>query len=522
MENACSKPEKASKFYLTTPIYYVNASPHIGHAYTTVIGDCIARFKRMKGFEVFYLTGTDEHGEKIKKAAEKNGKEVKNFVDEVSQNFVTLWKFLNVSYDFFIRTTDSFHIQVVQKSLQQLFEKGDIYKAKYRGFYCMPCELFWNESQIKEAGGCPDCKREVSEIEEDNYFFKMSKYESWLKEYLKANPDFVKPKIRYNEVMGFLDNNKLGDLCISRPKKRVSWGIPLPFDTEYVVYVWFDALLNYLSGVGFLGDDKRFKQLWPADIHLMAKDILKQHAVFWPIMLRALDLEQPRVVFAHGWWKIGEEKISKSRGNVVNPFELVQALGLKGAGVDALRYFLLREVPAGADGNFSWEALVSRTNSDLANDLGNLVYRTLNMAEKYFSGTVESKSLPVPEEFKAPFLDLETNYAQCMEELDFPGALEKIFKCISVMNKYIEDKKPWAMWKEKKEDDVRSFLAVLFEGIRIVAFYLYPFIPYSSASILRQVGIKKVDYNLTAAKWSGRLTFSISRESPLFPRIDVS
>ncbi|MDP2923453.1 MAG: methionine--tRNA ligase [Candidatus Omnitrophota bacterium] len=509
-----------SKFYLTTPLYYVNASPHIGHAYTNIISDCMARFRRLRGDEVFFLTGTDEHGEKIKKSAQNYAKETKVFIDEVVENFKDLWKELNISYDFFIRTTDSFHSDTVKEVIRTLHKKGDIYTAKYRGFYCMPCESFWNESQVKEAGGCPDCKRAVEEIEEENYFFKLSKYESWLKDYLKSNPDFIKPKIRYNEVMGFLENNRLTDLCISRPKKRVSWGIDFPLDNNYVVYVWFDALLNYISAVGFGVDEEKFKKLWPADIQFMAKDILKQHAVFWPIMLRALEIEMPRVIFAHGWWKIGEEKISKSKGNIVNPLELIAAFGQKETGVDALRYFLLREVAVGVDGNFSWKALVIRTNSDLANDLGNLVYRTLNMAEKYFGGGVLSVAKGMPLEFKESLSNLEENYISLMDNVGFSLCLESIFKFVSAMNKYIEDTKPWVLWKEKKEDETKHFLYSLLEGIRLVALYLYPFIPYTAGSINRQLGLKP-RFDLKDRSWSTQNNFNIKREQPLFPRIDV-
>ncbi|MBU2102138.1 MAG: methionine--tRNA ligase [Candidatus Omnitrophota bacterium] len=509
-----------SKFYLTTPIYYVNARPHIGHAYTTIMSDCLARFKKICGDEVFFLTGTDEHGEKIKKAAMAAGQEPGPFVDAVSQNFKDLWKSLNISYDFFIRTTQQVHIDAVRQALTILYAKGDIYKTKYRGFYCMPCESFWTDSQVKEAGGCPDCKRSVEEIEEENYFFKLSKYEEWLKKYLRDNPGFVMPKIRHNEVVGFLENNKLADLCISRPVKRVSWGITLPFDQEYVVYVWFDALLNYITGIGAYSNEERFKKMWPADIHFMAKDILKQHAVFWPIMLQALGIEQPRMVFAHGWWKMGDEKISKSKGNAVSPLELIDSLKLGAAGVDALRYFLLREVPLGADGNFSRDALVIRVNSDLANDLGNLVYRTLTMTEKYFQGTVEAPAATQPKEFLAAFAALH-EYRGRMDSLEFIGALELIFNFIRVMNKYVEDTKPWNLSKEKKTEELAAFMYALLEGIRVVALHLYPFIPASCERIYRQLGLAST-FSIEQSRWGLYTRYTIKKEAPLFPRIDVA
>jgi len=500
------------KFYSTTPIYYVNASPHIGHAYTNIVADCLVRFKKLTGSEVFFLTGTDEHGEKVKKVALSEGKDPQEFVDSIVVNFKKLWEVLNIKHDFFIRTTDRVHKMAVQEVIKILSEKGDIYKAQYKGFYCVPCEGFWTKAQVKESKGCPECKREVEELVEENYFFKLSKYETWLKEHLKNNPDFVKPKTRYNEVIGFLANNKLEDLCISRPKKRVSWGIEFPLDTDYVVYVWFDALLNYISAIGFGQDQDKFNKWWPADVHFMAKDIIRHHAIFWPIMLKALDLKLPNLVMAHGWWKMDSQKMSKSIGNIVNPFELVESYG-----VDALRYFLLREIPLGADGNFSVEALISRTNSDLANDLGNLVFRVLNMADKYFNREVKNgdfafKKYIDQSEFKG-------TYTEKMESLDFSQALSFIWGFISVMNKSIEDIKPWALAKEKRIDELQAFIWSLLEGIRLVSVAIWPFMPATGEAILEQLGRTLADSKNMETKFQD---FKVTKKNPLFPRIDVS
>lgn len=505
-----------NKFYLTTPLYYVNASPHIGHAYTNIISDCLARYRRLKEDKVFFLTGTDEHGEKIKKAAENNDSDVSKFVEAKVVNFKDLWKKLDISYDFFIRTTDDIHKSVVQKAIKIIFDKGDIYKSRYKGFYCMPCESFWSNLEVKEKGGCLTCGREVEEIVEENYFFKLSKYEDWLKKHLKDNPDFIKPKIRYNEVLGFLENNKLQDLCISRPKKRVSWGIDFPLDANFVVYVWFDALLNYISGAGFSFDDDRFKSWWPADIHFIGKDILRHHAIFWPIMLKALDLIPPRTIFAHGWWKVGEAKISKSRGNIVNPLELSGQIG-----VNSLRYFLLREIPIGMDGNFSWPVIINRINSDLANDLGNLVYRTLNMAEKYFGGSITVENRNIPSEFKDLLSNLHNKYTLCMDEVNFTSSLDEIWKFINVMNKFIEETKPWVLWKEKELDKLSWFLFSLLEGIRIVSIYVHPFMPQASELIFKQLGLDSFKgVGLKDAVWQHK-GFLVHKDAPLFPRIDV-
>jgi methionyl-tRNA synthetase len=501
----------ANKFYITTPLYYVNAQPHIGHSYTTIVADTLARYMRgVKGSEnVFFLTGTDEHGQKIQKAADESGLAPIEFADKVVLIFKDLWQELNISYNDFIRTTEKRHIDAVSRVLEILYAKQDIYESQYEGRYCTPCESFWTESQVVEANLCPDCKRPVERIKEKNFFFKLSKYQDWLVSYIEKNPDFVRPAVRYNEVLSFLRLNKLTDLCISRPKERLSWGIPLPFSPGHVTYVWFDALINYISAVGEFDDKGRYhSRWWPADLQLIGKDILRQHAIYWPIMLKALDIELPQTVFAHGWWLIGDTKMSKSRGNVVSPIDMVRQFG-----VDAYRYFLLRDVPFGLDGNFSEDSIIKRVNSDLANDLGNLVFRTLTMIEKYFQGNIPDVNLASGNLDMAAgkilceakmLANKVTPYLTATRDYNFSIALEEIWKLINMANKHVEETKPWNLEKENRTQELENFIRLLVEVIRAVADRLYAFMPGTSESIVDQLGRDK-----------------IKKGSPLFPRIEI-
>ncbi len=511
-----------NKFYVTTPIYYVNDVPHIGHAYTTIAADVLARFYRLRGYEVFFLTGVDEHGQKVQQAAAKAGIDPQAHCDQLMPKFKDLWEKLDISQDGFIRTTDAQHQTVVQNCLQALYDKGLIYQAEYTGWYCMFDERFWTEKDV-EQGLCPDCQRPVEQVSERNYFFKMSQFQDRLKEHIHTHPAYIQPASRRNEVLGFLQK-PLEDLSISRPKSRLSWGIELPFDKACVTYVWFDALVNYFSALEYLGTDSKTPEFWPASIHLVGKDILTTHAVYWSTMLMGMERPLPQSIFAHGWWTVEGEKMSKSRGNVVDPHAMVEQFG-----TDAFRYFLLREVPFGQDGDFSLNTFHNRYQAELANDLGNLVSRTLAMIGNFSAGLI-----PAPDPQTETELDhqlrqhastLFERIEQHLQALEFHRALEAILGLVQSANQYIDKTAPWVLAKDpEKGPRLRTVLFNLAEGLRFLTFAIAPFMPHTADAIKTRLGltINFLGSSLLQFPTWGEYTYinPVTKGASLFPKKD--
>lgn len=506
-------------FYITTPIYYPSGNPHIGHCYTTVACDSIARYRRMQGYDVMFLTGTDEHGLKIEQKAAEKGVTPKEYVDEIVKTFKKLWSYMNISYDRYIRTTDDYHIETVQKIFKALYDKGYIYKGEYKGKYCTPCESFWTESQLDENGCCPECHREVTEAKEEAYFFKMSPFAERI-EKLLTETDYLQPKTRATELVNNFIKPGLEDLCVSRTTFK--WGIPVTFDDKHVVYVWIDALSNYISALGFWNEQYNdFDKFWPADVHMVAKDIMRFHAIIWPAMLMALDLPLPKHLAVHGWITFNGQKMSKSLGNVVDPFILGERYG-----ADAIRYHILREMALGADSSFSNEIMINRINSDLANGLGNLVSRTVAMADKYFGGTLpaDREAGDFDAELIAEAKGLVAKVDEFMDKTQINNALAEIFKVVSRANKYIDETAPWVLGKdESKKARLATVLYNLLETIRIVSTLLSNFMPTTMPKVWEQIGAAENDITYENAGKFGVLPADVTvhRGEIIFPRIDV-
>ncbi|APC07242.1 methionine--tRNA ligase [Neomoorella thermoacetica] len=507
-------------FYVTTPIYYPSDKLHIGHALTTTMADTLARYKRLRGYDVYFLTGSDEHGQKIQRKAREANLEPIQYVDRIVATFQELWRRLNISYNDFIRTTEPRHARVVQALLQKIYDQGDIYKSTYEGWYCTPCETFWTERQLVD-GNCPDCGRPVELVKEESYFFRMSKYADRLLQYIKDHPDFIQPVTRRNEMISFIEGG-LEDLCISRT--TFDWGIPVPMDPKHVIYVWFDALTNYISALGYgTADDHLFRKYWPAAVHLVGKDIVRFHTIIWPIILMAAGIEPPRQVFGHGWLLVDGGKMSKSRGNVVDPMILIDRYGS-----DAIRYFLLREMPYGADGYYSEEALINRYNTDLANDFGNLLSRTTAMIEKFNGGVIDPPSAPEPldEELKNLAAGIPDEVDNALNHYEFARALAAIWRLVNRANKYIEETAPWALARDPgQKQRLQTVLYNLAEAVRQATIMVGPFMPGVPDRVWDQLGLKDVPAALTwesLATWGGIPAGTrVRRGEALFPRIDL-
>ncbi|MBI2609076.1 MAG: methionine--tRNA ligase [Deltaproteobacteria bacterium] len=516
-------------FYVTTPIYYVNDLPHIGHAYTTIAADVLARFKRMDGFETFFLTGTDEHGSKVEQTAQKNNEQPIELANRVVQRFQNLWKKLLITHDDFIRTTEERHKKVVTHMIKTVLDQGDIYLGNYEDWYCTPCETFWTKTQLDNKGRCPECHREVQKLKEESYFFKMSKYEAPLIDYINKNPHFIEPESRRNEILSFIKEG-LRDLSISRT--TVTWGVPMPQTDKtnfpHIVYIWFDALLNYVSGLGYFDNKDRFQKFWPEAIHLIGKDILRHHTIYWPTFLMALGLPLPKKIFAHGWWTHEGEKMSKSKGNFIEPEALIDEYG-----VDPLRYFVLREIPFGSDGDFSNSALIGRINSDLADDYGNLLNRTITMTLKYQEGKVlkPSSITPIDQELVEKYTSMRISYKKNMDDIAFHKALTALWEAIRFTNKYIDSNEPWKLSKdESKKERLNDVLGFTLEAIRIASVLISPFMPQTAGKALSALGIQGFSCGTAKEKgidalcgfWENQKEFKVQKTDPLFKKYEIS